>query len=322
MRWSELALGALLGLMSVHAHSVVDPLMELRAIQGNKLFVSTDGSCGAGVTCLGSGFGSCCGAHGYCGSSNMACGAGCRPEFGTCSEQVVLQSRAIGDDLHTSRRRSGELSVSKDGSCGLESTCLGAAAGECCSRDGWCGSSESYCGAGCKEGFGLCKSDGSLARRQEPEDEACDAPSSAEPVPSSSTVVAASSSAAAAASSSSVVAAASSTAAPSSTAASTPAPQLSTIRTTSTAAAAVTTTVRTSTVATTTSARPASVTPTPTPPPVPVQVSKNGKCGAASNQTCKGSSILIGPCCSKSGQCGYLGCLKMLGCQTSYGTCI
>ncbi|KAH7354181.1 hypothetical protein B0T11DRAFT_288187 [Plectosphaerella cucumerina] len=253
----------------------------------------------------------------------MACGAGCRPEYGTCPEKVLLQSRAVGDDLVGARRRSGELAVSQDGSCGVSSTCLGSKAGECCSRDGWCGSSESYCGAGCREGFGKC---GGLELRQvvEEEDEACDAPSSTESSVSSSAAAAAStsSSVAAAASTSTSVAAAASTT-PSSTAASTPAPQLSTIRTTSTAAAAVSTTVRTSTVSTT-SARPASVTPTPTPTPTPapLQVSKDGKCGKASNQTCKGSSIFVGPCCSKSGQCGLLGCLKLLGCQPAYGYCM
>lgn len=34
MRWSELALGALVGLKGVQAHSVIDPLVELRALQG------------------------------------------------------------------------------------------------------------------------------------------------------------------------------------------------------------------------------------------------------------------------------------------------
>jgi hypothetical protein len=34
MRWSELTLCALIGLKGVYSHSVIDPLMELRAVQG------------------------------------------------------------------------------------------------------------------------------------------------------------------------------------------------------------------------------------------------------------------------------------------------
>ncbi|KAK3307210.1 carbohydrate-binding module family 18 protein [Chaetomium strumarium] len=46
--------------------------------------VSTDGTCGDGVTCAGSRFGNCCSAHGFCGSTDDYCGDGCQPGFGTC----------------------------------------------------------------------------------------------------------------------------------------------------------------------------------------------------------------------------------------------
>ncbi|KAE8443402.1 hypothetical protein EG329_001883 [Mollisiaceae sp. DMI_Dod_QoI] len=49
--------------------------------------VSTDGSCGNGVTCAGSTFGTCCSEYGFCGSSSDYCRAlfGCQTQFGTCT---------------------------------------------------------------------------------------------------------------------------------------------------------------------------------------------------------------------------------------------
>ncbi|CAK7234341.1 hypothetical protein SEUCBS140593_008909 [Sporothrix eucalyptigena] len=49
---------------------------------GNK--VSLDGTCGSGYTCTGSKFGTCCSAHGWCGSTTDHCGAGCQADFGSC----------------------------------------------------------------------------------------------------------------------------------------------------------------------------------------------------------------------------------------------
>lgn len=49
--------------------------------------VSEDGNCGGTTvqTCLGSEFGDCCSQYGYCGASDLYCGTGCQPGFGTCS---------------------------------------------------------------------------------------------------------------------------------------------------------------------------------------------------------------------------------------------
>ncbi len=50
------------------------------------LEISQDGTCGEGkVTCVGSTWGQCCSAHGFCGHTDDYCGAGCNPEFGSCS---------------------------------------------------------------------------------------------------------------------------------------------------------------------------------------------------------------------------------------------
>jgi len=53
---------------------------------GPSLQVSRDGLCGDGITCLGSDWGVCCSAHGFCGSSDAYCGAGCLPAYGECGE--------------------------------------------------------------------------------------------------------------------------------------------------------------------------------------------------------------------------------------------
>ncbi|KAK8108643.1 polysaccharide deacetylase [Apiospora sp. TS-2023a] len=44
--------------------------------------VSVEGDCGGDITCVGSGFGDCCSAHGWCGSTADYCGEGCQPDFG------------------------------------------------------------------------------------------------------------------------------------------------------------------------------------------------------------------------------------------------
>ncbi|KAI6322151.1 hypothetical protein MCOR14_003119 [Pyricularia oryzae] len=51
--------------------------------------VSLDGTCGDGITCQGSSFGSCCSASGYCGSSDAYCGADCQPDSGICGGPIV-----------------------------------------------------------------------------------------------------------------------------------------------------------------------------------------------------------------------------------------
>lgn len=81
--------------------------------------VSTDGTCGPGVTCVGSTFGDCCSPHGYCGSGVEYCGGGGDPE-------------------------------TTDGSCGPDNggTVCTALFGECCSIYGWCGNGATYCGPG------------------------------------------------------------------------------------------------------------------------------------------------------------------------------
>ncbi|CAK7221307.1 hypothetical protein SBRCBS47491_004483 [Sporothrix bragantina] len=108
--------------------------------------VSTDGLCGAAsatnATCLGSGFGDCCGASGTCGSSNAFCNTneGCQAGFGNCLTPI-----------------------STDGKCGAASptdaTCLGSGFGDCCGASGTCGSTPAFCAGrlGCQSKYGYCK---------------------------------------------------------------------------------------------------------------------------------------------------------------------
>ncbi|KAF7913844.1 uncharacterized protein EAF01_000250 [Botrytis porri] len=51
---------------------------------------------------------------------------------------------------------SGALQASVDGLCSAEKTCTGSGFGPCCSKDGFCGIGDAWCGTGCQPGFGSC----------------------------------------------------------------------------------------------------------------------------------------------------------------------
>jgi len=50
--------------------------------------------------------------------------------------------------------------VTPDATCGGSKayTCLGSTFGNCCSANGWCGTTAPYCGTGCQSGYGSCTS--------------------------------------------------------------------------------------------------------------------------------------------------------------------
>ncbi|KAK2000074.1 glycoside hydrolase/deacetylase [Colletotrichum falcatum] len=58
------------------------------------------------------------------------------------------------------------LPVSLDATCGATAgkTCQGSTFGNCCSVNGWCGSTSAYCGTGCQPGYGTCASQSSSSR--------------------------------------------------------------------------------------------------------------------------------------------------------------
>ncbi|KAL6628661.1 RNI-like protein [Neocallimastix sp. 'constans'] len=79
--------------------------------------------------------GECCSEYGYCGTSDKYCGKGCQSEFGKCDT-------------------SKDTSKNSGGKCGKEfGKCP---SGECCSKYGYCGTSDKYCGKGCQSEFGKC----------------------------------------------------------------------------------------------------------------------------------------------------------------------
>ncbi|GKT47910.1 chitin deacetylase ARB_04768 [Colletotrichum spaethianum] len=55
------------------------------------------------------------------------------------------------------------LSISLDAKCGAAAgkTCQGSTFGNCCSKNGWCGSGATYCGTGCQSTYGSCGSQSS-----------------------------------------------------------------------------------------------------------------------------------------------------------------
>jgi hypothetical protein len=143
--------------------------------------VSTDATCGGttGLTCQGSEFGNCCSAAGWCGSTDVYCGAGCNPLFGTCAggsdvPDAVSTSAAVVAPISvttvatsvratsTSKaapapaKTSAASNVSTNGKCGARNgnkVCPGT---KCCSVLGNCGSNLLYCWAGCQKAFGKC----------------------------------------------------------------------------------------------------------------------------------------------------------------------
>ncbi|KZL86995.1 agglutinin isolectin 1 [Colletotrichum incanum] len=117
--------------------------------------VSQDGTCGgtAGFTCQGSSYGNCCSQWGYCGSSGDHCGTGCQAAFGTCP----ASSGGAATTTSAAKPASTGVKTSPDSSCGGSNgyTC---ASGQCCSRNGWCGTTSDFCGFGCQSSFspGTC----------------------------------------------------------------------------------------------------------------------------------------------------------------------
>ncbi|EPE30127.1 (Trans)glycosidase [Glarea lozoyensis ATCC 20868] len=91
-------------------------------VQPPPLTISIDGSCGNGVTCVGSVFGNCCSKNNYCGASGDYCdSANCQSAFGTCSTAAI----AVPPPAPTP-----EVKISVDGSCGEKVTCKGSVYGD------------------------------------------------------------------------------------------------------------------------------------------------------------------------------------------------
>ncbi|KAL7621625.1 hypothetical protein AAE478_008951 [Parahypoxylon ruwenzoriense] len=142
--------------------------------------VSTDGTCGVGVICEGSGFGDCCSIYGNCGSGPDYCSSGngtatqdgtCGPDHGdtTCTNPLFGDCCSIygfcgtgSDFCGAGNCYSGNCDTdnggpSVNGECGPNfagnKTCTGTQFGTCCSTSGFCGSTADYCsGSNCYSG--------------------------------------------------------------------------------------------------------------------------------------------------------------------------
>ncbi|OUM59851.1 carbohydrate-binding module family 18 protein, partial [Piromyces sp. E2] len=98
--------------------------------------ISTDGRCGAKFGNTSCPDGKCCSKYGWCGTSSSHCDAGCQSEFGVC----------YGASHPTST----------NGKCGADNGNTSCPNNQCCSKYGWCGTDDQYCGTGCQAEFGAC----------------------------------------------------------------------------------------------------------------------------------------------------------------------
>jgi len=125
----------------------------------SSLPTSTDGRCGTnfGTVCPN---GKCCSKYGYCGTSSDHCNSGCQSGFGTCSSSSVTVATSTTTKKTTtttiSTSSNTSLPTSTSGLCGkFDGVCPNH---QCCSRYGYCGSTDEYCTAamGCQSEFGRC----------------------------------------------------------------------------------------------------------------------------------------------------------------------
>ena len=96
--------------------------------------ISTNGKCGnEDGKCPNSQCGS---KYGYCGTTEKYCGTGCQSEFGQCGNVSTTVPISTNGKYGTT-----------DGKC---------PDGQCCSKYGYCGTSNKHCGTGCQSEFGQC----------------------------------------------------------------------------------------------------------------------------------------------------------------------
>jgi len=108
--------------------------------------VYSSGNCGKGIgSCK---KGECCSKYGWCGKTDDYCGKGCQSEFGKCKSTVTTTTTKTKTPTPTPTPSNNKCGKGI-GSCKK---------GECCSKYGWCGKTDDYCGKGCQSEFGKCKS--------------------------------------------------------------------------------------------------------------------------------------------------------------------
>jgi len=124
-------------------------------------------NCGPGIG--GCPAGQCCSKYGYCGTTDAHCGAGCQVEFGYCQ----TTNKTSNSNTSSSSKPSTNVKTSTSGRCGKDfGSCPN---NKCCSKYGYCGTTDSHCGAGCQSEFGICQNGTNKT------------PSSSKPTPSTKT---------------------------------------------------------------------------------------------------------------------------------------
>jgi len=99
----------------------------------------------------------CCSKYGYCGTSDDHCKVDCQSNYGLCldnnsSTTPVTTTKTKSKVTRTTSKKVPVSTV--NGKCGAS---YGACPeNECCSKYGYCGTDNEYCGAGCQSGFGIC----------------------------------------------------------------------------------------------------------------------------------------------------------------------
>ncbi|TEY46203.1 hypothetical protein BOTCAL_0320g00140 [Botryotinia calthae] len=149
MHLLQITLVVLLGFISTTSARFSKVPTFPRAISPNNTcgFNGTAGGVADGYTCPSSL--PCCSSNGFCGKTDAYClsSNGCQSQFGNCTSPVAVAG--------------SKVVVSPDETCGI----IGAGTqgyscpnGECCSNNGWCGTSSDYCSAtsGCQSTFGIC----------------------------------------------------------------------------------------------------------------------------------------------------------------------
>jgi len=105
--------------------------------------VSSNGKCGSSNGNTVCPTNQCCSKKGYCGTSSAYCGTGCQTGFGKCSSSSTSTSTST---------------ISTNGKCGPNNGGTVCPSGQCCSKYGYCGTSDDYCVTYCISGYGSCKS--------------------------------------------------------------------------------------------------------------------------------------------------------------------
>eukprot|EP00833_Pecoramyces_ruminatium_P002870 jgi/Orpsp1_1/1176902/evm.model.c7180000059442.1 len=124
--------------------------------------ISTNGKCGpknGNTICPKN---RCCSKYGYCGETDDYCGTGCQSEFGRCNKTSATTKKTTTKSTKKSKTKtttksSTATNISINGKCGPKNGNTICPKDRCCSKYGYCGTSDKYCGAGCQSEFGKCK---------------------------------------------------------------------------------------------------------------------------------------------------------------------